>query len=127
MKRLFLIFGIALLLVSCSKPNQQTVKIPEPLEEMKNPEMSRRSAGSLWSNDTPSLFSDHKAQNVGDIVTVLISEQSSASKEASTKTGRTTNMTASIPSLFGLEKSDVIEDSNIDLTNLVTADFRQLL
>ena len=124
MNRTCLFLLLALLLTSCAKPEQKTVEIPEPLEEIKNPATSRRTPGSLWSNDNNSLFGDHKAQNVGDIVTVLISEQSSATKEAKTTGDRTTSMTASIPNLFGLENSDEItEDAGLDMSNLVTADF----
>ena len=124
MKRIFLLFCATLLLSSCAGQKQQTVQIPEPLEEMKNPEMGQHTPGSLWSNSQSSMFSDHKAQNVGDIVTVLISEQSSASKEAKTTGDRTSSISASIPNLFGLESSDEItEDTGLDLSNLVKADF----
>ncbi len=123
MNRIYQLSLIVLLICSCSKPNQQTIQIPEPLEETKTAEMSQRTPGSLWSNDNTSMFADHKAQGVGDIVTVLISEQSSASKEAKTTTGRTSSMSASIPNLFGLENSDTVTDSNVDLANLVKADF----
>ncbi|MDP3481198.1 MAG: flagellar basal body L-ring protein FlgH [Desulfoprunum sp.] len=123
MNRRCLLILVMLLLASCAKPSQQTVQIPEPLEEIKSPETGRHTPGSLWSSDNSSMFADHKAQNVGDIVTVLISEQSSASKEAKTTTGRTSSMGASIPNLFGLEKADTITTSDADLANLVKADF----
>lgn len=124
MNRLHLLFLVVLLLASCAKPSQQTVVIPEPLEEIKSPETGKRTPGSLWSNDNASMFADHKAQNVGDIVTVLISEQSSATKEAKTTTARTSSMSASIPTLFGLEESEqIVDDSSIDPTDLVSADF----
>ncbi len=123
MNRICLLFLCVLLLSSCARPSQQTVQIPEPLEEIKSPETSRRNPGSLWSSDNTSMFADHKAQNVGDIVTVLISEQSSASKEATTSSARTSSMGASIPNLFGLESADAITTSDADLANLVKADF----
>lgn len=124
MKHIVLFLCTALLLTSCAGSKQQTVQIPEPLEEMKNPELSQHTPGSLWSTSQSSMFSDHKAQNVGDIVTVLISEQSSASKEAKTTGDRTTSIHAEIPNLFGLESSDEItEDTGLDLSNLVNAEF----
>lgn len=124
MIRFFLLLCAALLLSSCARPANQTVQIPEPLEEIKDPGMTQRTPGSLWSSSNTSMFADHKAQNVGDIVTVLISEQSSASKEATTSTGRTSSMSASIPTLFGLEQSDAItDDTDLDPTNLVAAEF----
>lgn len=125
MKNLCLLLLIVLTLTSCAgSKNDKTVDIPEPLEEIKSPEAGHRTPGSLWSSDDSSMFSDHKAQNVGDIVTVLISEQASASKEATTSSDRTSSMGASIPNLFGLENSDVAADnSDVDLSNLVKADF----
>jgi flagellar L-ring protein FlgH len=120
------IFVFALLLLSaCARSNDQVVKIPEPLEEGKDPIVAERTAGSLYSSANSSMFSDHKARNVGDILTVLISEAASASKEAKTSTGRTSNMSASIPNLFGLENTDAVvnSDPKVDLSNLVKADF----
>ncbi len=45
-------------------------------------------SGSLWSRRDDSPFQDIKARKVGDIVTIMVSEQSKASKSASTKTSR---------------------------------------
>jgi flagellar L-ring protein precursor FlgH len=71
------------------------------------------------------MFSDRKARDVGDIVTVIISEKASASKEATTSSSRKSNMSASIPNFFGLENDDFWTSSHnpIDLENLVKADF----
>lgn len=111
------------LLSSCAGKQPRVVEIPEPLEDSRTPEMSQHSPGSLWSADSSSMFSDQKARNVGDIVTIIISENSSASKQATTSTERDTSMSAAIPNLFGLEKSGLITDSNLDLNNIVGADF----
>lgn len=62
-------------------------------------------AGSLWTTNQGSLFGDVKARSVGDIVTVAIFERASASKEASTSTGRNSSMSADLAKIFGLEKS----------------------
>ncbi len=125
MKNFTLFLFVALLLGACARHHPQVVKIPEPLEESKSPQLGTHTPGSLWSSDRSSIFADQKAHHVGDIVTVVISETASASKEATTTTGRTTNMTASIPHLFGLENSSFMTDRNnqIDLSNLVGADF----
>lgn len=123
MKNLLLITLSVLVFSSCSKPSPQVTKIPEPLEEIQSASMESGEPGSLWNRRNSSIFSDRKAENIGDIVTVLISETASASKEASTQTDRTTNMSASIPNFFGLENVDFWTDNNIDLNNLVNADF----
>lgn len=44
-------------------------------------------AGSLWRRDA-NLFSDHKARDVGDIVTIIISERATASHSISTEHGK---------------------------------------
>jgi len=52
--------------------------------------------GSLWSPVTPaSYFSDLKARQVGDTVTISIVESATASKNAATKTGRASGLEAS--------------------------------
>src|SRR5690625_6068464 len=45
------------------------------------------SAGSLW-DDADSLFSGGKARRVGDLVTMIIVEQSQATQSASTESGK---------------------------------------
>ncbi len=53
------------------------------------------SEGSLWpSAKPPNLFSDPKARNVGDIVTINVVESATASKNAATKTSRTSGVEA---------------------------------
>ncbi len=124
MRNLLVIALSVLLLSSCSKPRVQVTPIPEPLEEIQSATAMKNEAGSIWNKRTSSIFSDRKAENIGDIVTVLISEQASASKEASTQTDRTTNMSASLPNFFGLENDKIWNGHNpIDLSNLVNADF----
>lgn len=46
------------------------------------------SYAQVMQNATRSLFSDYKASRVGDAVTVIVTETSSASKDASTNTSR---------------------------------------
>ncbi|MFO7707956.1 MAG: flagellar basal body L-ring protein FlgH [Desulfobacterales bacterium] len=60
---------------------------------------------SIWqaSNGLSSLFQDTKARNVGDIVTVQISESSKATNTANTKTGRDSSLSAGIDAAFGIE------------------------
>jgi flagellar L-ring protein precursor FlgH len=120
MKNLLLIMCSVFLVSSCAKPDLTVRPIPEPLEEIKSVSVTHHEAGSLWLQSDTSIFSDRKANNIGDIVTVLISEKASASKKATTQTGRTTNISASMPNFFGLEQSDL---SPVDLDNLINAEF----
>ena len=111
--------------MACAAPEQPLVAIKEPLEEIQPVVEEQQEAGSLWHESNTSMFSDRKAKEVGDIVTVIISEQASASKEAKTSSSRTSNISASIPNFFGLENAEQLTSLHnpIDLENLVKADF----
>ncbi len=117
------IFCITLAVSGCSTHTQEVVHIPELLEDPVVQAPQPQSPGSLWTGDESNWLSDVKARNVGDIVTVLIAEQSSASKEASTETDRDTTMTAGIPSLFGYETVLAEKNSNLNMSSLVSANF----
>ncbi len=81
--------------------------------------------GSLWvEGDSRSFFFlDAKAGFVGDIVTVRVIENASGSKGAKTATARTSSVSASTTSLFGLP-SDQLAKAAIgsDLTNSFDGD-----
>ncbi len=51
--------------------------------------------GSLWTAKNDSLFRDIKAHRIGDIVTIMVSEESEASKEATTSTSRAKELSGS--------------------------------
>ncbi len=124
MKTLYLLLSLLILLSSCARPENTVVEIPEPLEEIQTPQEADRTDGSLWPGEQHSLYADHKARTVGDVVTITISEKASASKQASTSTDRSSSMTAGIPHLFGLENSKwLLEHPEIDINNLVSANF----
>jgi flagellar L-ring protein precursor FlgH len=56
------------------------------------------SAQSLWREGSAGshLFADHRARAVNDIVTILVVEQSTQSRSATTKTSKSTSRTAAI-------------------------------
>ncbi len=96
----------------------------EPLEDIEIKQTEISEPGSLYLAST-SLFGDRRASDVGDIVTVTISESASASKEATTTSGRSSSASAGISSFFGLENSPFLTDQHqtIDPENLISADF----
>jgi flagellar L-ring protein precursor FlgH len=94
------------------EPSSVTIEPPRPT-----------TPGSLWTNQQGGLFYDNKARNVGDIVTVAIFERASASKEASTSTGRSSSISADLSKLFGLERNIGTINKMIDPTALVSANF----
>jgi len=74
-----------------------------PQAAVQPPPEPPRLTGSLWSEGRGSLFTDHRARRVGDIVTIKVKETASASKSAKTDLNRTNDLKLGIPSIFGLE------------------------
>jgi flagellar L-ring protein precursor FlgH len=112
-----------LILAGCSShPYPTAVQLPSDLAAPIVVEVPQ-SAGSLWTESRGSLFSDIKARHVGDILTVAIYEQASASREATTSTGRSSNASAGIDSFFGLESNLAKLNSSIDPSKLVSTDY----
>lgn len=124
MKKLTVLLICSIMIGGCAQKREAPIVIYEPLEEIYEAKEVVKESGSLWNQNNGSMFTDRKAQRIGDIVTVLIAESSSATKAATTSTSRNTNMAASIPNFFGLENDKIWNGHNpIDLTNLVNADF----
>ncbi|MBM9537409.1 flagellar basal body L-ring protein FlgH [Desulfobulbus alkaliphilus] len=117
-----LVFNLTLL-SSCARQAQEVIVLPDPFTEPVVTAPQRLSPGSLWTDDESNLLADIKARRIGDIVTVIIQEKASASKEASTATDRSSGMSAGISSLFGYER--ILEDKNpnLDMSALVDASF----
>lgn len=63
------------------------------------------SANSLWRTGARAFFADQRAGRVGDILTVQISINDSATTTNSSSSSRTSSTSAGTPSLFGLESS----------------------
>ncbi len=59
--------------------------------------------GSVWHGRLTDMFSDQRARNVGDILTINIVEVSQASESASTATTRKSQTVAGLSNFFGLE------------------------
>jgi flagellar L-ring protein precursor FlgH len=77
------------------------------------------SSGSIWQASSGGLTEDLKARRKGDMVTVVISEQASASKEATTSTKKDSSVSAGIPNFMGLEATAL--KNWMDLSQLLNA------
>jgi flagellar L-ring protein precursor FlgH len=62
-------------------------------------------AQSLWREGAggSNLFADHRARAVNDIVTIVVVEQSTQSRSATTKTSKDTSRTAALKNFPGLD------------------------
>jgi flagellar L-ring protein precursor FlgH len=109
---------IIMLMTGCVQSTD--IRKPLPEQNMVRPVPSY-GGGSLWQNASSGLVEDMKARRVGDIVTVVITEQASASKEASTDTKRSSSAGASMNNLLGLENKGIF--NSMDLSNLIKAGY----
>lgn len=116
---------IALALAACApvQPRPAEKIIPVTMEQPVIEASMPKTPGSLWTTGNGSLFVDNRASRIGDILTVVISEQAEASKEASTSTGRSTTASADLTSLFGLESNIANINSAIDPAKLLSAGY----
>ncbi len=118
MNRLFAI--IALVLAGCIHEPPQS-SFPALQQSLEKPRTDY-SSGSIWQTSSAGLVEDFKARTRGDTVTVVITENASASKSATTSTNRTTAVSAGIPNLMGLETNMTGISKWMDLNKLVNAD-----
>jgi flagellar L-ring protein precursor FlgH len=79
---------------------------PLPLSDTaRGPSSMPASANSLWRAGARTFFNDQRAGRVGDILTVLIVIDDSASTSNTTASSRTSTAKAGIGNFFGLESS----------------------
>lgn len=113
--------GLPLLLLAACAHQSAEVQTPTFDEQIPAPQASYAS-GSLWQASSTGLAEDMKARRRGDIITVLISENASASKKASTGTSRGSSISAGMPKLLGLETTGVVKNW-ADLAQLLSASY----
>jgi len=118
MKRMLPI--IALALAGCVHEPQQPT-FPAQHQNLERPRADY-SNGSIWQASSGGLVEDFKARMRGDTVTVVITENASASKSATTSTNRTTAVSAGIPNMMGLETNMTGISKWMDLSKLLNAD-----
>ncbi|WP_224984899.1 flagellar basal body L-ring protein FlgH [Geomonas agri] len=112
--------GLPLLWLSACAHQSAEVVTPTFDEQIPAPQVNY-SNGSLWQANSTALAEDMKARRRGDIITVVISENASASKKAATGTSRDSSISAGIPNLLGLEKTPI--KSWADLASLLSASY----
>ncbi len=113
----FMVVLTVLLLSGCLYPE---VQMPTTrYDEAPPAQRPSYAKGSIWQASSVGLVDDFKARRRGDIVTVVIVEQASATKQATTGTSRDAGISASIPNFMGLETTFLAD--KIDLNSMVKA------
>lgn len=112
-----ILMSVFLLLSGCAYTRQEAPIRPADYS-MEAP-VADYGNGSIWQASSCGLTSDFKARKKGDTLTVVISEQASASKEATTGTKRNASASAAIPNFLGLETTFI--KNWMDLSKLINA------
>ena len=115
----YLMLVLLTVLAGCS--SQQTSVRSARLEEQLARPQSDYSGGSLWQQSSGGLAEDMKARQRGDILTIVITETASASKEAKTGTSRSSSISAGVPNFMGLEQVGLFKNNLGDLSKLLGA------
>ena len=118
MKRYLL--AVSIVLLSGCVVQQAEVVSPSFDQQLKPPVQTYNN-GSIWQASSTSLTEDGKARRVGDIVTIIVVETASASKQAATATGRSSTINTGIPNFLGLEDTGMIKNNFADLSKLINA------
>ena len=119
MVRQALLFLALTLLAGCAV--QQTEVVTPSFDQQLKAATPSYSNGSIWQASSVALTEDGKARRVGDIVTIIITETASASKQAATATGRSSELSAGIPAFMGLQGAGVLTNNLGDLSKLIDA------
>jgi flagellar L-ring protein precursor FlgH len=125
----FVIFLIGVLTVASGCVSVSEIKnkqvhtqdvLGHQFEEMKDPVPEE---GSLWTEVRGStLFRDRRACQVGDLVTIRISESPTGELSASTETSRDSSISAGIPNFLGIMET-YGQKNSLDPSNMFSANF----
>jgi len=100
--RVMILVSLAVVTGCASKGSAMVVD--EPMPAVPQPASAGVTGidGAIFSNRNHRfLFEDNKARRIGDMITVLLDEQTNATKSASTNTNKNTEIDLPNPTLFG--------------------------
>lgn len=119
---LAVVAALALPAVSRSADDPYTTALDDFLKMSRQTTESPGAAdGSLFNSSAPSLYEDFKARRVNDIITIVVSESTTATNQADATHTRDSKMGLGITSLFGIE-THVPASTGIDMSNLAAAE-----
>jgi len=80
-----------------------------------------REAGSLWANNTDTLFTHRRSVRVGDLITVLIKEAAAAQRDAETDLKRSSEMAIGVDAFMGAMAALAKAHPSVDPSKLIGA------
>ena len=104
--------------------NQEAaLRTPPPVSLHRPP--APRTEGSIFSDRVQiNFYSDVRAHNIGDIITIKIVESSKASKEAQTDLGRSNSVSAGIEALLGYQTEIPTNRHGLDPSAMIGAKYK---
>lgn len=116
--RFWLVMLMVLALAGCGTMSSNKYAPEVPIVTQPLPPVPPTQEGSLWNGRQPGgLVSDSRPCNVGDLVTISITETSKASELANTNTSKNSGVKVGLTSLLGLTfpmKAFSNKDVNVD-------------
>lgn len=106
--KLVVTVALGLVLTACAAQPQPRPMPDDPFYAPAYPEEIAPPAvpnGSLFNGQVNGLYSDIRARSLGDIITVVLQESTSASKSSSTDLSRNTNVNLPTPQVLGRDLS----------------------
>lgn len=104
-----------------AKPDYRPISLPMPA-----PQVAEDNPSSLWRNGARAFFKDHRAKEIGDIVTVKLDLSDSATLANKTERDRNDKEDTNVSSLLGLQTrfEKIIPGANaaVDPTSLMSFD-----
>ncbi|RDH84709.1 MAG: flagellar basal body L-ring protein FlgH [endosymbiont of Galathealinum brachiosum] len=97
------LLAIAMQSVSGCNVKPQELADFEPIVRPIAPKPMNYNSGSLFQERSISLYEDPKPYRIGDILTIILNEKTSASKKAGTSTKKEDEITTANPTLFGVQ------------------------
>lgn len=100
------------------KADYRPVSLPMPTQRSE-----KRSPNSLWSTSRAAFFDDLRANDIGDILTVVINLADTAEMESDVARTRSSSESAALPALLGYEAAltEILPEA-LDNTNLTQLD-----
>ena len=101
MARAFFLLIATLVLAACN--TVPPTNVHQPMTARPAPRNETQANGSIYqAGASRTLFEDRRARYVGDTMTIVISETTSASTKSNTNVSKASNISASVPTITGL-------------------------
>jgi flagellar L-ring protein precursor FlgH len=123
------LLAVALLAGGCARLGRLVGHDPEVpvlggVQMIVPPDPQARRTGSLWRDQVGAnyQFADDRARFVGDLLTIVVREDDSGSKEAATSTDNQSAVFGNLEQFFGLPQQIQMKNPTMDFTQLVKAE-----